>query len=68
MLTGIISSFMTVEDPVSASILGLLILEIAAEISNTDRLYTFFVNLMDGIGNIKDDDLIKAAKVKEIKF
>lgn len=68
MLTGIISSFMAVEDPVSASILGLLILEIAAEISDTDRLYTFFVNLMDGIGNIKDDDLIKSAKVKEIQF
>ena len=68
MLTGIISSFMAVEDPVSASILGLLILEIAAEISDTDRLYTFFVNLMDEIGTIKDDDLIKAAKLKEIQF
>lgn len=68
MLTGIISSFMAVSDPVSASVLGLLILEIAAEISDTDRLYTFFVNLMDGIGNIKDEDIIKAAKVKEIMF
>lgn len=68
MLTGIISSFMAVEDPVSASVLGLLILEIAAEISDTDRLYTFFVNLMDEIGTIKDEDIIKLAKVKEIIF
>lgn len=68
MLTGLISSFMAVVDPVSASLIGLLLLEISAEISDTDRLYTFFVRLMDELSTIDDKELIKRAKIKEVKF
>ena len=68
MVTAMISSFMAVTDPVSASLCGLLVLEIAAEKAETSGLYTFFVNLMDQIGLIIDGEIREKAKVREIKF
>lgn len=68
MLTSLISTFLSVTNPVEASILGLLILEISGEISENDRLYSFFVNLMDNISIISDDEIFKRAKIREGKF
>lgn len=68
MLTSLISTFLSVCDPIEASILGLLILEISGEISENDRLYSFFVNLMDNISIISDDEIFKRAKIREGKF
>ena len=68
MLTSLISTFLSVCDPIEASILGLLILEISGEISNTNKPYSFFVNLMDNISEIKNDEIIKRAKIREGKF
>ena len=68
MITSLISTFLSVCDPIEASILGLLILEISGEISENDRLYSFFVNLMDNISIISDDEIFKRAKIREGKF
>lgn len=68
MLTSLISTFLAVCDPIEASILGLLILEISGEISDTNKPYSFFVNLMDNISEIKNDEIIKRAKIREGKF
>lgn len=68
MLTSIISSFMTVTNPIEAALLGLLVIEIAAEKVETDRLYTFFVNLMDEIGLVSNEEIIEKAKIREVKF
>ena len=68
MLTSLISTFLSVCSPIEASILGLLILEISGEISEKDRLYSFFVNLMDNISSISDDEILKRAKIREVKF
>lgn len=68
MVTAMISSFMAVTDQVTATLCGLLVMEIAAERVNSDRLYTFFVNLMDQIGIITDCEIREKAKVREIKF
>ena len=68
MLTAMISSLMAVTDPVSAAICGLLIMEIAAEKIDAHGLYTFFVNLMDEISVISNEEIRKKAKVREIKF
>lgn len=68
MLTSLISTFLSVTNPIEASILGLLILEISGEISDTNRAYSFFVNLMDNISEIKNDEIIKRAKIREGKF
>ena len=68
MLTSLISTFLSVCDPIEASILGLLILEISGEISDTNKPYSFFVNLMDNISEIKNDEIIKRAKIREGKF
>lgn len=68
MLTSLISTFLSVTNPIEASILGLLILEISGEISEKDRLYSFFVNLMDNISSISDDEILKRAKIREGKF
>src|SRR5699024_1167058 len=68
MLKSIMSSFMAVTNPDEAAILGLLIMDIAAEKVESDRLYTFFVNLMDEIGLISDEEIIEKAIIKEVKF
>lgn len=68
MLTSLISTFLSVCNPIEASILGLLILEISGEISDRDKLYSFFVNLMDNISSISDDEILKRAKIREGKF
>ena len=68
MLTAMISTLMAVTDILSAAICGLLVMEVAAEKADTDRLYTFFVNLMDEISTIKNSEIIEKAKVREIKF
>lgn len=68
MLTSLISTFLSVCNPIEASILGLLILEISGEISDTNKPYSFFVNLMDNISEIKNDEIIKRAKIREGKF
>lgn len=68
MLTSLISTFLSVTDPIEASLLGLLILEISGEIPENDRLYSFFVNLMDNISIISDDEILKRAKIREGKF
>lgn len=68
MLTSLISTFLSVCDPIEASILGLLILEISGEISDRDKLYSFFVNLMDNISSISDDEILRRAKIREEKF
>ena len=68
MLTSLISTFLSVCDPIEASILGLLILEISGEISDTNKPYSFFVNLMDNISELKNDEIIKRAKIREGKF
>ena len=68
MLTSLISTFLSVCDPIEASILGLLILEISGEISDTNKPYSFFVNLMDNISEIKNYEIIKRAKIREGKF
>lgn len=65
MLTGLISTFLSVSNPIDASILGLLILEISGEISDTKNPYSFFVNLMDNISEINDEEIIKRAKIRE---
>lgn len=65
MLTGLISTFLSVTDEISASLLGLLILEISAEIAKKDKPYSFFVSLMDNIGTLDDDLIEKYAKIKE---
>ena len=68
MLTAMISSFMAVTNPLSAAICGLLTMEIAAQKVDTPRLYTFFVNLMDEISLISNEEISKKAKVREMKF
>lgn len=68
MLTAMISTLMAVTDTLSAAICGLLVMEVAAEKADTDRLYTFFVNLMDEIATIKNSEIIEKTKVREIKF
>lgn len=68
MLTSLISTFLSVCSPIEASILGLLILEISGEISDRKELYSFFVNLMDNISIISDDEICKRAKIREGKF
>lgn len=68
MLTSLISTFLSFCDPIEASILGLLILEISGEISDRKELYSFFVNLMDNISIISDDEICKRAKIREGKF
>lgn len=68
MLTSLISTFLSVCNPIEASILGLLIVEISGEISDTNKPYSFFVNLMDNISEIKNDEIIKRAKIREGKF
>ena len=68
MLTAIISSFMSLANPLDAALLGLLIMEVAAEKVETDRLYTFFVNLMDEIGLISDSEIIEKAKIRKVIF
>lgn len=68
MLTGLISSFMAVADPISACLTGLLLLEVSSEKADTDRLGTFYVNLMDEISTISDDEIIQRAKIREVKF
>lgn len=65
MLTGLISTFLSVSNPIDASILALLILEISGEISHTKKPYSFFVNLMDNISEISDEEIIKRAKIME---
>lgn len=64
MLTGLISTFLSYGDSIEASLLGLLILEISGELCEDDRLYTFFVNLMDNIGTLDDESIEKYAKIK----
>ncbi len=66
MLTAMISSFMAVTDPIKASLLAALILEISAELANSKKLATFFTDLMDNIATIDDKTLIKKAKVQRI--
>lgn len=68
MLTAMISSLLAVCDSVSAGICALLLMEISAEKVDTDRLYTFFVNLMDEVATIKNSEIIEKAKIREIKF
>ena len=68
MLTGIISSFMAVTDPLEASLMGLLLLEVSAEMANTDRLGTFLVNLMDEISTIEDEVISGRADIREVEF
>lgn len=68
MLTGIISSFMAVTDPLEASLMGLILLEISAEMANTDRLGTFLVNLMDEISTIDDEVISQRADIREVEF
>ena len=68
MLTGIISSFMAVTDPIEASLMGLLLLEVSSEMANTDRLGTFLVNLMDEISTIEDEVISKRADIREVEF
>lgn len=68
MLTGIISSFMAVTDSVEASLMGLILLEISAEMANTDRLGTFLVNLMDEISTIEDEVISGRADIREVEF
>ncbi len=68
MLTGIISSFMAVTDPVEASLMGLLLLEVSSEMANTDRLGTFLVNLMDEISTIEDEVISGRADIREVEF
>lgn len=68
MLTGIISSFMAVTDPVEASLMGLLLLEVSSEMANTDRLGTFLVNLMDEISTIEDEVISQRADIREVEF
>lgn len=68
MLTGIISSFMAVTDPIEASLMGLLLLEVSSEMANTDRLGTFLVNLMDEISTIEDEVIRKRADIREVEF
>lgn len=65
MLTSLISTFLAVTDPIEASILGLLILEISAEISDRNKPYSFFVNLMDNISEIENDEIMTKAKIRE---
>ena len=65
MLTGLISTFLSVSNPIDASILALLILEISGEISHTKKPYSFYVNLMDNISEISDEESIKRAKIME---
>lgn len=64
MLTGLISTFLAVTNPIAATILALLIEEISAEDARSDKPYGFFVDLMDNIGNIDDETLIKKAKIE----
>ena len=68
MLTAMISSFMAVANPLDAALCSLLVMEVAAEKVETDRLYTFFVNLMDEIGLISDEEILEKAKIREVKF
>ena len=68
MLTAIVSSFMAVANPLDAALCSLLVMEVAAEMVETDRLYTFFVNLMDQIGLISDEEILEKAKVRKVKF
>lgn len=65
MLTGLISVFLSVTDSISASLLGLLILEISAEMAKKDKPYSFFVSLMDNIGTIENESIKKHAKIKK---
>lgn len=65
MLTGLISTFMAVTDEISAAILGLLILEVSAELAEKNGPYSFFINLMDNIGKIEDKDIMEKAKIRE---
>lgn len=64
MLTGLISTFLAVTNPINATILALLIEEISAEEARSDKPYGFFVDLMDNIGSIDDETLIKKAKIE----
>lgn len=68
MLTAMVSSLMAITNPVAASLCGLLTMGVAAEKADSDRLYTFFVNLMDEIGLVEDEEIIGMAKVREVKF
>lgn len=68
MLTGLISSFMAVADPISACLIGLLLLEVSSEKADTARLGSFYVNLMDEISTISDEDIIQKANIREVKF
>ncbi|MSS77890.1 hydroxyethylthiazole kinase [Anaerococcus sp. AGMB00486] len=65
MLTGLISTFLSVTNEINASLLGLLILEVSAELSKKDKPYSFFVNLMDNIATIKNETIEKSAKIKK---
>lgn len=65
MLTALISTFLSVTDEIEAALLGLLILEISAEVSQKSKPYSFFVDLMDNIGTIDNETIEKFLKVKE---
>lgn len=65
MLTCLISSYTAITDIISASLLGLLILEISAELVNTDKLSSFNISLMDKMATISDEQIIKNARIKK---
>ena len=59
---------MAVTDPIEASLMGLVLLEISAELANTDRLGTFLVNLMDEISTLEDEVISEKADIREVEF
>lgn len=64
MLTGLISTFLAVTNPIAATILALLIEEISAEEAKSKKPYSFFVELMDNIGSIDNETLIYKANIE----
>lgn len=67
ILNSMIAAFMSEFDGIEASLLALLILEISAEMSADDRIYTFKTKLFDKMATITDEELIKNAKVRIYK-
>ncbi|USG99003.1 hydroxyethylthiazole kinase [Thermococcus argininiproducens] len=70
MATAIIGAFLAVEDPLKATIAGLISFEIAAEKAFEDSPYpgTFHTKLYDWLYRIDGDLIMKRAKVKEVEL
>lgn len=65
VLGALIATYLSAFTEVEACITSLLILEISAELCDCENLGSFYVNLMDNISTISNENLLKYKKIRK---